>query len=243
MWDYNILKEDRRRYASLIILNEIINNQKCWSIILENEDKYLEELFTGMLSDEWVKIDNEKYVYVPTKKGEDILIDVYQRLKEYLSIYDIYSAVDVENGEFAFDKYWEMSQDEFSDYLNNERWMDLRIAVCQFKKINPIEIVFLSFLNDNVFDIDKDGWQFDLYSDLIWDEIINICKTAYSMEEFGGECAMIDLLTKGNEVMKKLFEQEEEMDEYEGNYTDDSHITHYYSNPTYVSPFWLKPIF
>jgi hypothetical protein len=266
--NYKITTEDKRRYASLILLNEMINLQRYWNVSLEGDDKYLHDIFIQMLSDEWIKIEEEKNIYIPTKKGRDTLVNTYQRLREYLTIYDVYSAVDVETGDFAFSEYWNKTQNEFEEYLNDKRWMDLRIAVCEFKKINPIEIVFLSFLNDNVFDVEKDSWQFDLYSDLIWDEIIEICNTAYSMEEFGGNDAMEDLVTQGNEVMNILHEKEKEMDEQDEEYDEESYcedideeeeyVTYvetvevvikdvyydnYYRDPFYVSPVWLMPLF
>jgi len=39
------------------------------------------------------------------------------------------------------------------EHINDKRFHDLRIAVCEFKKIDPVDIVFLSFLNEQRFEI------------------------------------------------------------------------------------------
>jgi len=119
-----------------------------------------------------------------------------------------------------------------------------------FKKIDPAEIVFMSFINENRFDTTSAGWQMDLVSDNEWNEIEEICKTAIKPEEVG-EDAMVDMIGQGSELMIKLLEQEKEQAQNSGNnnggdtIVEEETVEYYepYYDPYYVSPIWLMPLF
>src|SRR6202012_3566476 len=101
-----------------------------------------------------------------------------KRYTEYLKVYDVFSFVDLEKGEFAFARYYDFDSDEaWLSFTDNERFDDLRIAVAIFKKLDPAEIVFMSFINENRFDTTAAGRQIDLVSDNSWKEIEEICET------------------------------------------------------------------
>jgi hypothetical protein len=176
-----------------------------------------------------------------------------KRYTEYLKVYDIYSYVDLEKGEFAFARYFDFdTDDEWADFTNDERFDDLRIAVALFKKIDPAEIVFMSYINENRFDTGVNGWQMDLVSDDSWAEIEDICKTAIKPEEVG-EDAMVDMIGQGSDLMMKLLEQEKEQEQNNGNsggdyeetIVEEETIEYYepYYDPYYVSPIWFTPLF
>ena len=134
---------------------------------------------------------------------------------------------------------------------DNERFDDLRIAVALFKKIDPAEIVFMSFINENRFDTTAAGWQMDLLSDNDWKEIEAICATAIKPEEVGQD-AMVDMVNQGSELMIKLMEEDakqQQQDNQTVNYGDtiveEETVQYYepYYDPYYVSPVWMLPLF
>ena len=263
----SVIPEDKRNgFASTIILNEMINKQRYFPVVYikdELDNVKLENLFIKMISNGLIRIDVDKYV--PTEKGRELLVNMTQKYTEFLSVFDLYSAVDLEKGEFGFTKFFEMEEDAFKRYINESQWDDVRIAVCQFKKIDPIEIVFLSFVNENRFDLNKTGWQFDLCEDLIWDEMVKIVDTAITVEQLGTEDVILDIIKQGSELMVELLKQEndiraKEAKEAKENQTQEdiedipqyvepvcvdypcSYYDPYYNDPYYISPIWLVPL-
>jgi hypothetical protein len=88
--------------------------------------------------------------------------------------------------------------------------------VCEFKKIDPLEVIFMSFLNDGKFEThDQDGreirgWQKVLTGDDTWNNIIGICNSQLHADEYMEDNIMENLVKKGSELMLELFKQEEE---------------------------------
>jgi len=95
------------------------------------------------------------------------------------------------------------------EHINDKRFRDLRIAVCEFKKIDPVDIVFLSFLNEQRFEIIQSLWQIDLMSGIIWDEILEICNTAITVDDLNGTTE--DIVKCGFDLMCFLKQKEEEL--------------------------------
>jgi hypothetical protein len=245
---------DKKNFASIILLDELINKERVFTTILSSEDKVLEPFLVGLLSKGYLSVNGNKYQV--TKSGEDAFDVFMKRYTEFLKMYDVYSFVDLEKGEFAFSKYFDFDTDEeWDNYKNNERFEDLRIAVAVFKKLNPAEIVFMSFINENAFDTEATGWQIDLVDDAIWKEIEKVCDTAIKPEDIGND-AMEDMIGQGAELLVSILKEEEKMAQEEKqninhNSTDVveetvvEEYTHYepYYDPFYVSPFWLVPLF
>ena len=124
-----------------------------------------------------------------------------------------------------------------------------------FKKLNPAEIVFMSFINENAFNTDATGWQIDLVDYAIWNEIEKVCETAIKPQDLGND-AMEDMIAQGAELLVKILKEEEKRGQEERqniNYNTTEVVeervveeyTYYepYYDPFYVSPFWLVPLF
>jgi len=156
--------------------------------------------------------------YMPLERGRKTLETFLKRHQEYLKLYDLYCAVDLTTGEFAFTKYFEFNDDDFKAYLADERWEDMRVAVAEFKKLDPVEIVFMSFLSENRIDTDSPSWEADLTGSVVWDEILRICNSNLSSTELGykddkgtvsSEEVMKDIIKQGTQLMFDLHKQEE----------------------------------
>jgi hypothetical protein len=69
----------------------------------------------------------------------------------------------------------------------------------------------MSFINENRFDTEKTGWQFDLLADNVWNEIDNIVNTAITIEQLDGVGAMENIVKRGTEIMFELINKEIEL--------------------------------
>src|SRR6201994_3217822 len=136
------LTEDQKKtFKAIIILDEMINGSHAFQTIANGDDSVLEPLFIDLMSKGYVQTSGINYQV--TAKGQEVFDTFMKRYTEYLKVYDIYSYVDLEKGEFAFSRYFDFDTDEaWNDFTNNDRFDDLRIAVAVFKKIDPAEIVF-----------------------------------------------------------------------------------------------------
>ncbi|WGK70121.1 hypothetical protein P0082_04475 [Candidatus Haliotispira prima] len=246
-------------FASIYLLHQMDEGAQI-PIIPDENYQFIEPLLERMHSKNYIRIEDDSYRL--SEHGEEVLQRFDNRYREYLRFYDIFSAVDPNSGEFAFAKYFDFeSDDAWSQYLNDERWEDLRIAVARLKKLDAHEIVFMSFLNENIFGSDENGWQFDLILGSVWDEIRDICRNAVTSEDLGGEEKLLELTRQGSKLMIELLEHEKKLREWQleqdkndensdgVNGQDDDYeiveIEEYYAyqDPYYVSPFWILPLF
>ena len=98
-------------------------------------------------------------------------------------------------------------------YYLEHSWEDLRVAVADYKGMDAIEIVYMSFINEHRFGRDESGWQFDLLLGSVWDEILYICENSIQWNELGyedehgavpAEAVIEDIITQGTEIMLDL---------------------------------------
>ncbi len=264
---YTISEARKREYAGIYLFEFMVNKPATFALLLDEGDAFLETILEWLLIKGYVEIrDNQKYV--PAEKGRETLKNFLSRYSEYLTVFDVFCAVDLESGEFAFASYFEYeAPSAFSNYLEDERWEDLRIAVAEYKKLDPVEIVFMSFIAEKRFGRDETGWQFDLLLGSVWDEILEICNSALEWEELGyedeeedvsGEQVIEDVIKQGAELMVELHKKEAELappiEHYEDNGEDDDEeeeyvvervvieehpIDYYYP---YYDPFYVSPL-
>lgn len=269
---YPVTQQDKTKYIGLILLNEIINFQHYFLVEPTGNDAYLKPYLEFMYSNKWLDTKNDSKIfkkssetyYIPTDKGREELVNLYSKYHEYLKIFDIYCAVDLDKGEFAFSKINDtgFSDDTWFKYLAEERFSDVRVAVAAFKGLNPSEIVFMSFLNENRFDCSVENWQDNLTSDNVWEEIEEICETAIDVEYLKENDVIQDVIKQGTEIAMELiksadfeFASQEETETIttttttEEEYVEIVELPYYgydyydpYYDPYYISPIWLVPI-
>jgi hypothetical protein len=259
---YQILEKNKAKFISLVILNEIIQFQKYFPVNLTGDDVFLEHYLKLLESKELLVVKGGQYI--PTDKGREEIVNFYKKYYEFLKMFDIYCAVDLESGEFAFSSINDdMSEDEWFAFIEEERFSDVRVAVADFKSLDPTEIVFMSFLNRRRFDCTLENWQNNLTSDVIWKEIEEICNTAVTREYLEGDGVLEDIIKQGTAIAMRLIKEAEdslavgdESEEVEEivtetteevvEYVDVVEMPYYpysywdpYYDPYYVSPFWL----
>jgi len=246
-----INEDQKKTFRAIIILNEMINNNHQFSTTAYGDDNLVEPIIIDLAGKGYVDAGGDYYTV--TRKGQDVFDVFMKRYTEYLKIYDIFAFVDLDKAEFAFARYFDFDTDEdWDNFKSDPRFEDLRIAVAMFKKLDPAEIVFMAFINENRFDAGYKGWQADLMGNAAFSEIEEIVSTAITPENLGND-AMEDMINQGSAILRDLLTAEEDRrrDNQNGStYTEEiieeetvAYYQPYYYDPYYVSPFWLVPLF
>lgn len=255
---YSLSDTRRKEFATWYLLDRMINKKITYPLMLEGDDTHLEDLLTFMMSNSYVDIREDRD-YIATPKGREALLSFKRRYKDFLKNFDVYCAVDLGEGEFAFEEYFEYEdEDLWDEFLEEERWEDLRVAVALFKGLDPLEIVFMGFLNEGRIDDKAAGWQFDLLLGSIWDDIIAVCNSALKAEQLGyddeegpvsGEEVLKDIIHQGSKLNRELWEEEEESNQppplpgarvVRAEPIKPEVYKRYADDPTYISPVWKK---
>ena len=215
---YSVTEIQKSQFAAIYLLEYMINAPKLFALMLEREEEDLEPILEWLLVRDLVQIKDEER-YTPTEKGRSALQRFMGRYSDFLNFFDVFCAVDLEEGSFAFADYFDFdTKSSWQAHLNQERWEDLRVAVAAYKGIDPVEIVFMSFVNEERFGRTETGWAFDLLLGSVWDEILNICNSALRIEQLGwdsqdgpvsGESVIQDIVNQGLSLVEQLHGQEE----------------------------------
>lgn len=269
MKKYTLTVRDRVKYMCIVLLQEIINFQTYFPTKLVGEDTYLGPYLDQMVANG--TLTRQAGEYIPTELGRTELQNFYNKYYEYLKIFDIFCAVDLEAGEFAFERKNDesFSDEDWFNYLSQERFSDVRVAVADFKGIDPNEIVFMSFLTEGRFEtVDMDGntiprWQYNLTNENngIWNEIEDITNSAIDVDYLRADGVLEDVIKQGthiameqiriaedllaqDEADRAFDEQEEEVIYETTTYVDVVEMPYYeydYWDP-YYDPYYVSPI-
>jgi hypothetical protein len=210
--------EQKMRFAGIFLLEFMINRPRVFQVWLQRDDADLEPILEWLLVQEWVAIREAKE-YIPTEEGRSVIKRFMERYARFVYFFDVFSAVDLGSGEFAFAKYFEiLDEKEWLAYLHEERFEDLRIAIAEHLGIDAVEIVFMSFIREDRFGHNASGWQFDLLLGSVWDQILGVCNNATDVSELGyqdgdrwidGEVVAEDILQQGGALLGKLLARAE----------------------------------
>ena len=264
---YKMTTEKKDQFVGILLLDYLINQNGTLPILMDGGFKVLDSVTVKMVGKGYLQVSGS--VFRPTTKGQDVLKSFMQRYYEYLKIYDVYCAVDTATGEFAFSKYYDMSEEDFRKYVCQSRFEDVRIAVAEFKGLDPMEIVFMSFINEGRFNTVDKGWQFDVYTGLAWTEIEKICNGSLSVSELNGDYPEVtqNIITEGAKVAVELLKIEDQrrkedeelaaretanqnqqyveetvVEETITEYNPDYYCRNYFYYECYYDPFYISPI-
>lgn len=158
------------------------------------DEAALEPLLREMEQQGWLKLGDDDYFHV-TVKGREVYEHLLKQQDSYLVHFEVFAYVDLEQGVFA---------NPDKDLLEGDRWTDVRVAVAEYKGIDPYRVVFLSMLAEGVY-YENPDWKFDLGMDVLFNDMENLVQEQLAVEELGYEDEQ-GLIT-GEEVIGDVIEQ------------------------------------
>lgn len=205
-------KEELREAKKALseVEQEMEENRHCrLNIALaETDDEGLESLLNFMESRGTLTVEEDNY-YKATDKGHEVYQDLVKQLEAYVTHFEVYAYVDLEQGIFG---------DPETDLLEGDKWSDLRVAVAEHKGIDPYRVVFLAMLSAETF-YENPDWKFDLSMGTLFQEMKQIVLEQLHVDDLGysdsegkvsGEEVIRDIIEQGSELVaqRKCREQE-----------------------------------
>tara|TARA_Y100001970_G_scaffold293417_1_gene440057 strand:+ start:69 stop:965 length:897 start_codon:yes stop_codon:yes gene_type:complete len=196
--DLNFQKEEliQAEEALSQVEKEIDENEKFRINIalIEKDEEKLEPLLKFMEEKNILTVGSDNF-YQPTKKGRDFYYQLVEQLESYVIHFDVFAYVDLENGVFG---------DPNQDFLEGDQWSDLRVAVSEFKGIDPFRVVFLAMMSEEKF-FENPDWKFDLGLGTLFDDLEKIVQDQLEIDDLGYEDE--GEIVTGEDVIKDIFKQ------------------------------------
>jgi len=196
--EINFQKEELREAKDALsqIEKEMEENEKFRiNIALVEKDEEVIEPLLKFMEERSILTVGEDNFYQPTKKGRELYCQLVEQLETYIIHFDVFAYVDLEKGEFG---------DAKEDLLEGNQWSDLRVAVAEFKEINPFRVVFLAMLSEEKF-YENTDWKFDLGLGTLFDEFEQIVKDQLGIDDLSYEDQ--DGIVSGEDVIMDVIEQ------------------------------------
>ena len=204
-------KEELREAKKALseVEQEMEENRHCrLNIALaETDDEGLESLLNFMESRGTLTVEEDNY-YKATDKGHEVYQDLVKQLEAYVTHFEVYAYVDLEQGIFG---------DPETDLLEGDKWSDLRVAVAEHKGIDPYRVVFLAMLSAETF-YENPDWKFDLSMGTLFQEMKQIVQEQLHVDDLGysdsegkvsGEEVIRDIIEHGSELVAKRKSREQ----------------------------------
>ena len=206
-------KEELREAKKALteVEQEMEENRHCrLNIALaETDDEGLESLLNFMESRGTLTVEEDNY-YKATDKGHEVYQDLVKQLEAYVTHFEVYAYVDLEQGIFG---------DPETDLLEGDKWSDLRVAVAEHKGIDPYRVVFLAMLSAETF-YENPDWKFDLSMGTLFQEMKQIVQEQLLVDDLGysdsegkvsGEEVIRDIIEQGSELVTQRKSREQEI--------------------------------
>ena len=206
-------KEELREAKKALseVEQEMEENRHCrLNIALaETDDEGLESLLNFMESRGTLNVEEDNY-YKATDKGHEVYQDLVKQLEAYVTHFEVYAYVDLEQGIFG---------DPETDLLEGDKWSDLRVAVAEHKGIDPYRVAFLAMLSAETF-YENPDWKFDLSMGTLFREMKQIVLEQLHVNELGysdskgkvsGEEVIRDIIEQGSELVTQRKSREQEV--------------------------------
>ena len=91
---YSISEEQKKEFAGIYLLEYMINTPYSPPIFLQGNDQDLETVLEWLMANSLIEIKDDEN-YIPTQKGREQLKKFMARYSEYLTMFDIFCAVDL----------------------------------------------------------------------------------------------------------------------------------------------------
>ncbi len=184
-----VIDTDRRiQYAGLYLISRIDEPGTDVNAFIARAEELFSPIQEWLVTRGYVEIDENGQLDV-TSTGRDVKTSFVDRHRRYLVDYDVFSAVDLGEGEFAFARYHDFPDAHgWQAYLNQDRFEDLRVAVAEYESVDPIDMIYQTAIDDGSFGPDRtEAWDFDRLLGKVWDDIAHIYNTALKGADLGYE--------------------------------------------------------
>jgi hypothetical protein len=245
--------EIRTWLTDILVLDQLGRHQYPLKVTFPGEDAVLADhvadmVMRGLLRDPG---NSRRHVFEISPEGRRAIRRFDRRYIEYLNVLEIFGAVDLETGEFALSSYYRLDDAEWDRFINNDRWDDLRVAVAEYKDLDPFEVVFMGFFHEGRFNPENGHWQREVIESEVWREMEDLVLGTVSVEqlsyeEFGhtvdGDEVLRDVIKRGVRQSEALWREEMELvDSGELEAPDYKIPPEYFiphRDPDYRSPAW-----
>ena len=221
----NDLHEAQRALDSVEREMDEVKTRRFHLSLSSKDEEQLEPVLREMERQSWVEVGDDDY-YITTGKGREIYTKLAEQQNSYVAHFEIFAFVDLDEGVFA---------DPRTDLLEGDRWSDLRVAVAEYRGIDPYRVVFLSMLAEGAW-FDNPDWQFDIGMGTLFDDLETLVQNQLSIEELGyeddqgavnGEEVIADVIEQGTELARERHRSDVETS---GDWPGEELITHSYLN-------------
>lgn len=164
------------------LLEALVTNYKVYAVALKGDDALLQPAFDELVRVGLVAINGK--VYEPTKNSRAVVKRFLERKQDCTAMLGVYTAVDIEEGAFAWETGSRSNSTEHMEVLAEERWQDLCLTVAEYKGLDLDEIAFmLTFNMKTIFD----AWQKELMDPKLWSEIDNYQRLSLKVSDLNFE--------------------------------------------------------
>lgn len=213
---FSISPEEIKTFAGTFLLTLMQKENRSYDVLLPDEEEYLQPTLTWLQMKALVEI-NDTHHYVLTESGKNKALAFASRYSTLLTYFDLFSAVDLAEGQFAFEEFGNFkSTAAWERYLDNDRWEDLRIPVIEHLGGSAVEMVYCQFVQENRLANGDTYWPLEMNSGNLWDEILEICNSAIKPIDLAypddhseggttsGEEVLDDIVEQGFRLLREL---------------------------------------
>lgn len=199
----------RRLFNGTVLLGHMSSRQVEYDLLLPGSQSHLEPILNFLFTRGLVEIFEDR-CYRVSSLGHATMAAFRKRYQKLLRYFDVFAAVDLGAGEFALAFHQKIQTEAaWQQFLDDDRWEDLRVPVALFLDADPIELVFAHFMQEGRFDFSQGGWEVSLLEGVIWNEIESICQDSLTIEdlsydEVSGEEVMAEVVERGFLLVREL---------------------------------------
>ncbi|MGE9267200.1 MAG: hypothetical protein ACQKBY_03815 [Verrucomicrobiales bacterium] len=211
---YHLSEDDKRQFAATFLIDHMEREKRHYDVLLDGGDSDLSPILQWLLMKGHIEINDEHH-YALTQSGHDKAQQFALRYQALLTYFDLFGYVDLESGDFAFEKVSDFERDSaWQQFLADPRWFDLRLPLIEHLGGNPIELVFCQFVREKRISTANDHWQLELVHGSLWGDILDICENAITPEQLtfeeddghqvSGEAILDDVAEQGFLLLREL---------------------------------------
>lgn len=138
-------------YAAALVAESVENNSELFAVKRDEVQSRFPLIFKFMLEENLITKDS---AFTLTDSGSKFLKRFLIHYGEFIHYLEVFSRFDLTEWEFAYSSYNDFMpgrEKSWNNFLQEERWDDLRIAMAQNLNLNMQEIMFFTLYHEGYF--------------------------------------------------------------------------------------------